>query len=129
MEWFLKVVRDNYANFGGRARRKEFWMYYLFQILLILPFYVLAFAFMQSGNETLGIVFMALYGLVALALFIPFLAVAVRRLHDVGRSGWYYLIALIPLVGSIILLVWFATEGDVGDNEYGPDPKAVEPGH
>lgn len=115
MEWYLKVVRDNYANFSGRARRSEYWYFILFNTIILLVLYVLS---MLIG--TIGFV---LYGVYALATFLPGLAVAVRRLHDINKSGWYYFVALIPIIGGIWLLVLLATEGDRGSNQYGPDPK------
>lgn len=114
MKWYLKVVRDNYANFKGRARRKEYWMFALFHIIfayggmLILGFLAVA---MESP-----LIILLIY-IYLLATMIPSLAVGVRRMHDVGKSGWYL---LIPIY-SFILAV---TEGDAGSNEYGPDPKA-----
>lgn len=125
MEWYLKVMRDNYANFSGRARRKEYWMFALFQaiimIVLLILDNVLGLGF-DIGGIPLG--YGVLYTIGALAHFIPGLAVVVRRLHDVGKSGWFYLIALIPFIGIIWLLVLMCTDGDKGDNAYGPDPKA-----
>tara|TARA_B100001113_G_scaffold349258_1_gene344376 strand:+ start:213 stop:590 length:378 start_codon:yes stop_codon:yes gene_type:complete len=125
MEWYLKVMRDNYANFTGRARRKEYWMFALFQaiimIVLVILDNVLGLGF-DIGGIPLG--YGVLYTIGALAHFIPGLAVNVRRLHDVGKSGWFYLIVLIPLIGIIWLLVLMCTDGDKGDNAYGPDPKA-----
>ena len=125
MEWYLKVMRDNYANFTGRARRKEYWMFALFQaiimIVLVILDNVLGLGF-DIGGIPLG--YGVLYTIGALAHFIPGLAVVVRRLHDVGKSGWFYLIALIPFIGIIWLLVLMCTDGDKGDNAYGPDPKA-----
>ncbi len=114
MKWYLKVVRDNYANFEGRARRQEYWMFTLFNIIFI---YALAFlsGFLIAITETavLGLI----YIVYVLGVLIPSIAVTVRRMHDVGKSGWY---CLIPIY-SFILAV---TEGDRGTNEYGPDPKA-----
>lgn len=121
MEWYLKVVRDNYANFEGRARRQEYWMFVLFNFIFIIAI-ALVSGVLSSLLDTPG--FMLLYIIYVLAVFIPSLAVAVRRLHDVGKSGWFYLISLIPLIGGIWLLILFATEGDKGSNQYGPDPKA-----
>lgn len=115
IDWFLTVVRDNYANFNGRARRSEFWYFFLCHIIIAI---VLATLMVLIG--TIG---MVLYTVYALALFIPGLAVAVRRLHDVGKSGWWYFICLVPIIGSIWFIVLLATDGDVGPNEYGEDPK------
>ena len=125
MEWYLKVMRDNYANFSGRARRKEYWMFTLFyMIVMIIAMIldnVLGLSFTIEGIS-LGYGWLYLIGI--LAHFIPALAVVVRRLHDVGKSGWFYLISLIPLIGAIWLLVLFCTDGDRIDNKWGPDPKA-----
>ena len=116
MKWYLKVVRDNYANFEGRARRKEYWMFTLFHIIFI---YALAFLSGVLVGITEVAAFLALYVIYVLAVLVPSIAVSVRRMHDVGKSGWYI---LIPIY-SFILAV---TEGDKGPNEYGPDPKASE---
>ncbi len=112
MEWFLKVIRQ-YADFSGRARRKEYWMYFLFYII----FYLVLFAI----DMVLKIGILAL--IYALALLIPSIAVSVRRLHDIGKSGWFILIALIPAIGAIILLIFMVTDSNPGDNQYGPNPK------
>ncbi|QEE48572.1 DUF805 domain-containing protein [Flavobacterium alkalisoli] len=114
IQWYLKVVRDNYANFEGRARRSEYWYYTLMNILII---FTLAILTMVSS------IFTFVYAIYALGVIIPGLAVAVRRLHDINKSGWFILVGLIPVIGSIWLLVLFATEGDRGDNQYGADPK------
>jgi uncharacterized membrane protein YhaH (DUF805 family) len=115
MEWYLKVVRDNYANFEGRARRSEYWYFLLLNIIIAMLLFLSSFL--------LGMFGMILYIIYALATFIPGIAVAVRRLHDTGKSGWFYFVALIPIIGGIWLLIVLATEGTPGPNEYGPDPK------
>ncbi|WCO00919.1 DUF805 domain-containing protein [Psychroserpens ponticola] len=120
MEWYLKVVRDNYANFTGRARRQEYWMFVLFNFIFIIAVAMIS-GFLSSFLE--APIFMGLYIIYILGVIIPSLAVAVRRLHDTGKSGWYYLVSLIPFIGGIWLLILLATEGDVGPNAYGPDPK------
>jgi uncharacterized membrane protein YhaH (DUF805 family) len=120
MEWYLKVVRDNYANFTGRARRQEYWMFVLFNMLFVIAIALVSGALIAMTEIS---AFAGLYMIYILGIIIPSLAVAVRRLHDVGKSGWFYLIALIPLIGGIWLIVLFATEGDKGQNAYGPDPK------
>ena len=125
MEWYLKVMRDNYANFSGRARRKEYWMFVLVQTIvmigLIILDSVLGLDFELQGIS-LGYGYLYLIGLIV--HFIPSLAVLVRRLHDVGKSGWFYFIFLIPLIGVLWLLVLYCTEGQKQDNKWGPDPKA-----
>jgi len=114
MEWFLKVVRDNYANFNGRARRKELWMFYLFAI--IFGFIV---GFVDGIIGTSGLIIMIYY----LALIVPTIAVIVRRLHDVGKSGWFYFVGLIPIIGGIWLLILLVSDSQSGENDYGSCPK------
>lgn len=121
MEWYLKVVRDNYANFTGRARRKEYWMFALFNGIFILGI-MLVSGGIAAATDMPAI--MGLYMIYVLGVLVPSLAVVVRRLHDVGKSGWFYLIGLIPLIGPIWIFVLLVTEGDTGPNQYGPDPKA-----
>ena len=125
MEWYLKVMRDNYANFSGRARRREYWMYVLVQTLVMIGLTildnVLGLDFELQGIS-LGYGYLYLIGIIV--HFIPSLAVLVRRLHDVGKSGWFYFIFLIPIIGIIWLLVLYCTEGQKEDNKWGPDPKA-----
>ncbi len=123
VDWWKKVVFKNYANFTGRARRAEYWYYVLGNFLLIIPFYIIAIVGLSSDSSSLSILGFAVYGLVVLATLVPTLAVSVRRLHDLNKSGWFYFIALIPLIGSIILLVWFFTDGERFANNYGSDPK------
>ena len=113
IEWYLKVVRDNYANFDGRARRSEYWYFTLGNAIVIIALMALT---------AISSIFMFVYGLYALAVLVPSIAVGVRRLHDVNKSGWFYLLAFVPLV-NLYLLVLFCTEGTVGPNEFGPDPK------
>ncbi|UEG48808.1 DUF805 domain-containing protein [Ferruginibacter lapsinanis] len=123
LDWWKKVVLKNYANFSGRARRAEYWYFALCNFLIIIPFYIMGIAGAASESTGLSILGLSVYGLVALATLVPGLAVTVRRLHDLNKSGWYYFIGLIPLVGPIILLVWLFTDGDRFSNNYGDDPK------
>ena len=132
MNWYLKVLKQ-YADFKGRARRKEYWMFILFNTIFggiaTLLDYALGFgsegvkATIDQGDViiTPGI----LSGIYALVLFIPGLAVLVRRLHDIGKSGWMILVALIPLIGTIWLLVLLLTDSNPGENLYGANPKEV----
>ncbi len=115
MEWYLKVMRQ-YADFSGRARRQEYWMFALFYFLI----FIAAIVFSSLLGDTVGTLLIVL---IALIHFIPTLAVAIRRLHDIGKSGWMILIAFIPIIGFIWLIVLYATEGTYGENQYGPDPK------
>ncbi|MFL1013500.1 DUF805 domain-containing protein [Flavisericum labens] len=121
MNWYLKVIKDNYANFNGRARRQEYWMFTLIHVIIIFILGFLGGAFAESSDNLIPLIILAIY---FLATFLPGLAVTVRRLHDTGKSGWFYLITLIPYIGGIILLVFTVKNGDVGSNKYGPDPKA-----
>ena len=114
-QWYLKVVKDNFANFQGRARRQEYWMFILFNSLFAFA------ALLLDGLLGLGF----LYALYALAMFIPSTAVAVRRLHDTGKSGWWLLIVLVPIIGSIWFLVLLCTDSENGANSFGPSPKAT----
>lgn len=113
MKWYLKVVRDNYANFDGRARRKEYWMFTLFNIIFAYGG-IFILSLLAAAIDSPFIIFIVY--IYIFAVMIPSIAVAVRRMHDVGKSGWYI---LIPIY-SFILAV---TEGEKGPNQYGPDPK------
>lgn len=123
MYWYKKVL-NQYADFEGRARRQEYWTFALVNIIILLPLYFIGIGGEATGNNTLMMIGFGLYLLYALAVLLPSIAVAVRRLHDVGKSGWMYLLILIPIIGALYLLYLFVTEGDKGDNQYGPDPKA-----
>ena len=118
MNWYIDAWK-NYVNFQGRARRKAYWMFALFNIIAIIVLGVIEGAIGLSGQSGYGI----LTGLYSLAIILPGLAVAVRRLHDTGRSGWWILIGLVPLVGPIVLLVFFVQDSQPGSNQYGPNPK------
>jgi uncharacterized membrane protein YhaH (DUF805 family) len=126
MEWYLKVVRDNYANFEGRARRQEYWMFTLFNIIMIFLLYIPMIIGTIMESETIMYIGVGLVLIYALAIIVPSIAVVVRRLHDQDKSGWYYFIGLIPLIGGIWMLILMITEGTSGPNQYGEDPKAGE---
>ncbi len=117
----MKVLKQ-YADFSGRARRKEYWMFYLFNCIIAFVL-LIPFAFI---NDTKVILFIGLYFIYALGVMIPSIAVLVRRLHDIDKSGWWYFISFVPFIGSIWLLVLLCTEGTRGRNSYGPDPKETE---
>ena len=116
MKWYLHVLK-NYVNFEGRARREEYWMFTLFHIIIIFLTVVIPASLFDSP---LGSIPLFLY---IFATFLPGLAVTIRRLHDTGKSGWYYLISFIPYLGGFILLIFMLESGNKGNNKYGPDPK------
>ena len=120
--WYFEVLRK-YAVFRGRARRREFWFFILFHCII-------SFA-MGLVDAIAGIVWPQLGPLTLiylLATMLPHLAVSVRRLHDTGRSGWWLLVAAIPIVGALVLLVFCAEDSQAGDNNYGPSPKELGAG-
>ncbi len=115
IDWFKKGLR-NYTNFSGRARRKEFWYFNLAQFILLIIASVLDSVIFNSETSLF-------YFLVALSLFLPSLAVGIRRLHDTSRSGWWLFISLIPLIGTIILIVFLASDTKYETNQWGPPAK------
>jgi uncharacterized membrane protein YhaH (DUF805 family) len=115
MNWYLDAWK-NYFNFDGRSRRQAYWMFVLFNLIAFLIIGGI------DGAIGTGGLLSSIYGL---AVFIPGLALAVRRLHDIGKSGWWFLIGFIPLVGLIILIVFFVTDSQPGSNAYGPNPKGA----
>ena len=117
----VKSCFDQYVGFSGRARRSEYWWFYLFAVLVFVVTTVLDVV-IGTGFEGTGYGWLTLVA--ALALLLPGLAVSIRRLHDTSRSGWWYLIGLVPFVGGIILLVFYCLDSHP-DNKYGPSPKAV----
>ena len=129
MEWYLKVMRDNYANFKGRARRKEYWMYTLIFTVLLIALMTIMFSVLSFSDETgietgPGVYLTVILVIVFLfAHFIPTIALTVRRLHDTGKSGWWYLIVLVPYLGNFIIFIFTLIDGDRGDNKYGSNPK------
>ncbi len=114
MNWYLDVLKK-YVEFNGRARRKEYWFFMLFNVIISIVLGVID-GFIGMDIGILGAIY-------SLAVFLPSLAVTIRRLHDTDRSGWWVLIGLIPLVGGIVLLVFMCLDGNSGDNRFGADPK------
>ncbi|MET7754327.1 DUF805 domain-containing protein [Streptomyces sp. NPDC005389] len=112
MNWYLDVIKK-YAVFNGRARRQEFWMFQLFNFIVAVVLAIVGMALDFSLLSTLY----------SLAVFLPSLGVTIRRLHDTGRSGWWVLIGIVPIVGFIVLIVFTATEGEQHQNAHGPNPK------
>jgi uncharacterized membrane protein YhaH (DUF805 family) len=120
MNWYLEVLKK-YATFGGRARRTEFWMFTLINFIISAVLNIVQ----RSTGSTIVLVISVIY---SLAVLIPGIAVTVRRLHDTGRSGGWWFIGLIPIVGWIILIVFCAQDSQPGPNQYGPNPKQINPG-
>ena len=132
LDYFKSCLTEDYANFSGRARRAEYWYYSLaiglaFLALVAVMFVIGAVVASFDPSEDVAAAGMVLAGLMLgaafLATFIPGLAVTVRRLHDTGRSGWWYLISLIPYVGGIVLFVFTVLDSERGRNQWGPSPK------
>ena len=118
MEWYLMVLKK-YTQFDGRSRRKEYWMFLLFNMIIS---YALQFVDHFISDSPIGY----LSGIYSLAVLLPSIAVGIRRLHDVNKSGWYYLLMLLPIIGWIWLIILLATDGTQGPNQYGADPKNPE---
>ncbi len=121
MNYFIQALKK-YVDFSGRARRKEYWMFILFYMLFMIAAMVIDGILIAIT----GIAISPLTSLFSLAMLLPTIAVSVRRMHDLGKSGAMVLITLVPLIGGIWFLVLAATEGQAGENQYGSDPKEVE---
>lgn len=111
MQWYVKVLKS-YAVFSGRAHRREYWMFTLFNLMFSIAATAL--------ERILGVV--GISAVYSLAVLVPTLAVGVRRLHDTNRAGWWLLLFLVPILGAIVLIVFLATKGDKVENTYGPPP-------
>lgn len=122
MNWYLKCWKQ-YADFSGRARRKEYWIFSLINYIIIFFLYILQIVMIES---TLWLIFPIILFLYAVAVFLPGLAVNIRRLHDIGKSGWWYLIYLIPIIGAIWLTVLMCLDSEPGENQWGENPKEIE---
>lgn len=126
--YFLEPIIRHYLDFNGRASRSQYWYFVLYYFLISL---VLAFIDTLVINPMLGATpeQMARGGILqmifGLALFLPSLSIGVRRLHDIGKSGWWLLLSFIPIIGVLVLLFWFIQDSQPGSNEYGPNPKGV----
>jgi len=124
-DYFVDTIKYRYADFEGRARRSEYWYFALFYILIYFGIGIASGA-ISSIAEELGVIILAITGIFILLMIIPNLALTVRRLHDTGKSGWFILIGIIPIVGSIILLVFLVSDSQPGTNMYGPNPKTLD---
>ncbi len=122
IDWFKKVVFHNYANFEGRARRAEYWYFYLLTIVICIPPYILLIVGLVQESTAIIVVSGLLLAIIVFGLFIPTLAVFVRRMHDTGKSGWYFLLNFVPIV-SLVVFIFTLLESDKFTNKYGKDPK------
>lgn len=119
MNWWLMALKK-YAVFGGRARRKEYWYFVLFTVIFAIAATILDHALgINFKGQLIGPIDLVF----RLAMFLPSLAVLVRRLHDIGKSGWWFFISLIPIIGTIWIIVLLCIDSVPGDNQYGPNPK------
>jgi uncharacterized membrane protein YhaH (DUF805 family) len=126
MNWYLSVL-GNYAKFTGRARRSEFWYFQLFNFIFLIVAAILDNLFGTNFDMGYGVAspYGIIYLIYSLVVFLPSLAVSVRRLHDVGKSGWMLLVSFIPLVGAIWLIVLAVTDSQPGSNKWGENPKEI----
>lgn len=129
MQWFILAITKKYADFSSRSRRTEFWMFFLFNIIISIGLSViLGLLGSVDPTGTIALLGSAVIGLVSLALLIPGIAVTVRRLHDTGRSGWWILIGLLPVIGLIVMLIFMVLDSEPGENKWGPNPKGIGAG-
>ncbi|MDO9168600.1 MAG: DUF805 domain-containing protein [Methylobacter sp.] len=119
MNWYLDVLKK-YAVFNGRARRKEYWFFFLFNIIISMILSAID-GLTGSFNPETGVGLLG--GIYTIAVLIPSIAVSVRRLHDTGRSGWWLLVGLIPLIGTLICFIFMVQDSESSENEYGANPK------
>lgn len=116
-EAVTRALTANYCNFSGRSSRSEYWWFCLFTFIVGVVISIV-FSFSESASKIVA-------GLVNLAFLLPGLGLAVRRLHDINKSGWFILLGLIPIVGAIILIIWFCKDSDPQPNQYGPVPNVA----
>ena len=115
MNYYFDVLKK-YAIFNGRARRKEYWMFVLFNLIISFVLFLIS---LVIKTEILSYIYM-------LAVLMPGIALGARRLHDTNRSGWWLLISFVPVVGLIVLIIFFVQDSTPGENKYGPNPKEVK---
>ncbi|MDL2260504.1 DUF805 domain-containing protein [Deltaproteobacteria bacterium OttesenSCG-928-K17] len=126
-EYFLNILKYKYYQPTGRARRKEFWMFYLFFFLILVGLLIVT-AILGAISDTLGMLFSLVIALAYLGLIVPIVCLQIRRLHDIGKSGWWSLLGYIPIInsiGGIVILVFDCMDSQPGENMYGPNPKGM----
>ena len=121
MSWFVEALKK-YAVFSGRSRRKEYWYFILFAAIISIVLSIID-GLIGAYDRTVGVGLLS--SIFSLAVLIPSIAVTVRRLHDIDRTGWWVLISLVPLIGWIVLLVFTVQDSTPGSNRYGPNPKSA----
>lgn len=122
--FYMKCLKDKYTSFDGRARRKEYWSFALFNAIIYFIFYAVGiFLAVSTRSETLALIVFGILGIYGLGVIIPSLAVTVRRLHDIGKGGGWIFISFVPFVGGLILLVFTLLDSEAGENRFGPNPK------
>ena len=125
MNYFFDAIRNHYIDFKGRSTRRQFWMFVLFYVVFAMGALLV--------ERSLGLGYGAgpgpLYSIFTLGVFLPSVGIAVRRLHDTGKSGWFVLLFLIPIIGNLVVLILCALRGEEGDNQWGPDPNDPYVGH
>lgn len=121
MSWFVEALKK-YAVFSGRSRRKEYWYFVLFVALISIALGIID-GLIGAYDRSAGVGLLS--SIFSLAILIPSIAVSVRRLHDIDRSGWWVLISLVPLIGFIVLIVFHVQDSTPGSNRYGPNPKSA----
>lgn len=115
---YYSICLSKFADFSGRARRREYWTFALVNCLIAMLLLILGLAFGEDSPAS-NIMVTIFY----LIMLVPNLSVSVRRLHDIGKSGWYMFLSLIPLIGGLILLIWSLMDSEPGENQYGKNPK------
>ena len=119
MDWYLDVLKNKYATFSGRARRKEYWMFLLINLVVSVALALIDSLIGSVSESGMGL----LSSVYSIGVLIPSLALSVRRLHDTGRTGWWVLISIIPVIGAVVLLVFMLLDSEPGSNRYGANPK------
>ena len=123
--YFVDTVRNRYVDFKGRSSRREFWYFMLFYLIISLILGIIDSMVFgsapENGTPSAGV----LGSIFSLALLLPSLGISIRRLHDIGKSGWWILIGLVPLIGFIVLLIFYIKDSQPGTNQYGPNPKGI----